>query len=514
MGKGFVSYEEFGAVGDGVQDDMQAIADCHSYANAHCLPVRAKDGANYYIGGRAITAYIKTDTYWGTARFTIDDRAVEDRQQNCFMVVPDGEIIPLDLKVLKKDMKTLDFPHTGTCYVSVEDENRRVYIRRGLNMDAGVSAADRFLVDGDGNILNPINWEYENITHAYAISTEDTPITISGGVFLTIANEEPSFYNYYERNIRIQRSHVTLQNLTHYVKNEGEQGAPYKGFVSIKWASFVTVRDCIMTGHKTYYTPSRVPGKMVPMGSYDLLVNDSIWVKFQNIRQTTDIHDKEYWGIFCSNFCKELHLEKCVLSRFDAHYGVTNGSIRGCTLGHQGINLIGFGDFLVEDTTVTAQQFLSFRPDYGSFFRGRMRVKNCRWVPTLSMMRPMRIFYCENTGDHDFGYPCSLPEQIELELTVDDTHLPQKDLFYVIFHEYDPGFAADKPYPYGTPKELKAKVVSIGRRKVELCQNSNRFPYRKAYRCKFRFAEQNAVGVLFVRLLQFCEHLLFFGTTP
>lgn len=475
MEKDFVTYEEFGAVGDGICDDMPAIARCHEYANCHRLPVKARDGAVYYISGKATTAIIKTNTDWGKARFVIDDRQVEDRQQNCFKVMPDSEPFPLKIKTLSRDQKTLDFPHSGICYVSVEDENKRVYIRKGLNMDDGFTATDRFLVDEKGNILNPISWDYDAITEAWAISIDDAPITLSGGIFTTIANEEPSFYNYYERNIRIQRSHVTVKNLTHYVENEKEQGAPYDGFISIKWASFVTVRNCLMTAHKIYWTPSQIPGKLVSMGSYDLLVNDSIWVTFQDVRQTTDIHDKTYWGIFCSNFCKELHLQDCVLSRFDAHCGVTNGSIRGCTLGHQGINLIGFGKFEIVDTWVTAYQFLCFRADYGSFFRGELTVKNCRWTPTVGQKFPRWIFHCSNTGDHDFGYSCTLPEKIDLELVVDDGDFQFEDLSYVVFRDYDPDYVPGKPYPYGTPQVLNTKVTVTSGRTLRLCQNPDLF---------------------------------------
>jgi hypothetical protein len=40
-----VSYEAFGAVGDGVADDLPAIVEAHAFANAHGLPVQAKPGA-------------------------------------------------------------------------------------------------------------------------------------------------------------------------------------------------------------------------------------------------------------------------------------------------------------------------------------------------------------------------------------------------------------------------------------------------------------------------------------
>ena len=49
MDKKFVSYEDFGAVGDGIHDDLPAIVEAHRYANEQGLPVRARDGAIYYI---------------------------------------------------------------------------------------------------------------------------------------------------------------------------------------------------------------------------------------------------------------------------------------------------------------------------------------------------------------------------------------------------------------------------------------------------------------------------------
>jgi hypothetical protein len=70
-----VSYEAFGAVGDGVTDDLPAIVEAHAFANAHGLPVQTKPGATYHLGRRALTAMIATDTDWGTARFIIDDTA-------------------------------------------------------------------------------------------------------------------------------------------------------------------------------------------------------------------------------------------------------------------------------------------------------------------------------------------------------------------------------------------------------------------------------------------------------
>ena len=55
-----VTYEEFGAVGDGVADDLPAICRAHAYANEHGLSVRTRPDATYHLGSRALTARPKS----------------------------------------------------------------------------------------------------------------------------------------------------------------------------------------------------------------------------------------------------------------------------------------------------------------------------------------------------------------------------------------------------------------------------------------------------------------------
>ena len=67
----YVTYEDFGAVGDGKTEDFGAICKAHEYANEHGIPVRAANGAHYYIhdnriDGVAKSIEIKTDVNWGT----------------------------------------------------------------------------------------------------------------------------------------------------------------------------------------------------------------------------------------------------------------------------------------------------------------------------------------------------------------------------------------------------------------------------------------------------------------
>ncbi len=72
-----VGYEQFGAKGDGVADDLPAVVKVHAHANEHGLPVKSRPDATYHLGTKALTAIIATDTDWGTSRFIIDDSAQE-----------------------------------------------------------------------------------------------------------------------------------------------------------------------------------------------------------------------------------------------------------------------------------------------------------------------------------------------------------------------------------------------------------------------------------------------------
>ena len=121
-----------------------------------------------------------------------------------------------------------------------------------------------------------------------------------------------------------------------------DHGAPYGSFVGASYSANVLVTNCVFTAHKTYRTIGAA-GKPVSMGSYDISANNSVNVSFVNCRQTTDINDGRYWGIFGSNYCKNLLYDGCTFSRFDAHMGVANATVRNCELGYMGINAIGFG---------------------------------------------------------------------------------------------------------------------------------------------------------------------------
>ncbi|MBO4407104.1 MAG: hypothetical protein J5849_05320 [Clostridia bacterium] len=470
----FLHYEDFGAAGDGFRNDLAAIVRCHEEANRLRIPVRAKDGAVYYLGGGAGTARIMTDVDFGTARFIIDDREPEDLTADVFEVVPETEPYSPAIASLMRGDERVDFPHEGRVYLRVWSDEKKIFIRKGLNRNGGVDPSDCLLVDGDGRILTKIDWDHPHVVKTLAKSAEDPPITVRGGVFETIANRHESVYRYHSRGIRITRSNVTVRDLTHLVRGEGDHGAPYGGFLSIDEAADVTVRNVLLTPHFTYWTESQIPGEKVPMGSYEINCTATIASRFYDVHQTIDIMDSRYWGLMGSNYCKEMLFEDCVMSRFDAHMGVTDATIRRSVLGHMCLNLIGHGDFLVEDTDAFGAAVINLRGDYGSSFEGTVTIRRVIWRPKGTALS---VIAADNTGDHDFGYPCFMPERVTIEgLTVKDREIVcDKEL--TILPDYDAGFRPGKPFAYRTTKTLAVSDVTCeSGRKWKTAERPEEYP--------------------------------------
>src|SRR3546814_10876102 len=92
--------------------------------------------------------------------------------------------------------------------------------------------------------------------------------------------------------------------------------------------------------------------------------------------------------------------------------GVANATIRNSTLGHMGVNAIGSGTFLIENSTLNGRTLINLRSDYGSTWQGEFIIRNCVFVPSGgSKVNPILIG-ASNSGQHNFGYTTYMPERI------------------------------------------------------------------------------------------------------
>ena len=492
-----VYYSEYGAVGDGATDDFEAIVKAHEAANEAGLKVCADAGATYYIGATDKTAMIQTDTDWGDATFIIDDSKVTVANRNRYLFnvsskLPSHEITTV--KTLRKNQQKLDLSLSYHSFIVVTDKTTKRYIREGLNQNSGYAQTDVFVADKNGHVdmKAPILWDYDQITGMTAYPIDPDTLTVSGGHFTTIANQAESRYTYYARSIGITRSNVVVDGVYHAITGELDHGAPYNGFIYITCCTGVTVQHCKLSGHKTYVTVGAANAP-VYMGSYDARVNCSTNVTFKNCKQINDIHDTTLWGIFVSDYSKNLTFDRVEFSRFDAHMGVVNATIRNSILGHQGINLIGSGVFLVENTHVMSSPgwfrfstFINLRSDYGSTWEGEIIIRNCEYTPHNEA--DAALIGGSYSGKHDFGYTCYLPEKITIDgLTINDgnrkTNVSNPPYAYQgikLFADFNREFTGEgyeEKYPYIINTDIDIRNLTV-RSGMPYRISSNPFMFR------------------------------------
>ena len=470
----FITYEQFGAVGDGIADDLPAIAAAHAYANANGLPVKSNPKALYYLSGKALTAIVQTDTDWNDSKFIIDDRAVENNKTHLFEIRSSLSPVPVTIPELKKRQRSLGFPLSHDCYIHVTDDNVRQFIRFGLNQNNGYPQTDCFIATKDGAIHNEIIWDFETVTEAAALPIDAATLTVKGGMFTTLANGEPSTYNYYARGINVHRSNVVIEGISHFVIMEGDTGAPYHGFLRIDDCANVLLKNCYFTGRKIYETIGSA-GLPVLMGSYDISIHRSINVRCEGCRQF-NINDTTRWGVYTSNFCKDLSVDDCVFSRWDAHMGCTNVVIKDSSLGHQCLNAIGHGQLTVENVHAYGGRLVNLRGDYGSLWEGDLLVKDSVWHLREGTREAASLLAASQREDHDFGYTCTMPRNIVFEnILIDDSRVADDFEGVYLFSDYNPLVTdqeIEATHPYHLPTSLTVRNVrTTSGRAIGLCKN-------------------------------------------
>jgi hypothetical protein len=480
----FIRYRDLGAKGDSETDDIDAIAATHAVANRLDLPVKADADATYHIGGGGRTAVIQTDVDFGKASFVIDDTDVRNRNAHVFLITSRHKPIAVEgVASLNRNQQKLDIALPGPCLVMVRDENTKRHIRLGANQNDGAAQVDVFLADEHGNVdpSTPIIWDFNQITTITAMPVDPGVLSVTGGRFTTIANRAESKYTYYKRGIGIRRSNVVIDGIGHFVTGEGHQGAPYGGFIDVGECANVTVRNAVLTARRTYITVGSA-GVEVPMGSYDINVNRAVNVSFVNVRQSNDINDRAYWGIMGSNYSKNLLYDRCVLSRFDAHMGVTNATIRDSTLGHMGVQTIGTGTFVIERSTIHGTHLIALRSDYGSSWQGEFVIRDSVFIPQGgNEVGAVHLIGGRNTGRHDFGYVCHMPERILMEnLRIDDARHHAHYRGPAVFANFNPHMVDEsykEEFPYTVTREVILRNVTTASGKP-LKTSDNPFMFR------------------------------------
>ena len=295
------------------------------------------------------------------------------------------------------------------------------YIRFGYDTKQGKSQQELILIDKDGNIdpTTPPLFDFKNVTSISAYRADTKPIVIDGGegcVMTTLSSQTilHSTSSSISRFLSVERSNTTVRNIEHVIYNEPAKydannpqtgGHSYSGFFSATRATNVTFENCV--------AQARVRCKE---GTYDIGLSFANNVVYRNFTQsnffkegtqTPDTSNK--WWVMGSNYCKNITYDNCTLTRFDAHAGVYNATIKNSNL--CSIRLTGGGTFTLEDSNLYstgnyAGGFIELREDYGSTWRGELVLKNVH----IATNTPSSLAMIRGSWEHhEFGYDVALP---------------------------------------------------------------------------------------------------------
>ena len=465
-----IYYEYFGAVGDGVTDDFEAIYRAHLAANEGGQSIKGTPGKTYYIKDTKISGGIKniiirTNVDWTDSKILIDDSgltATGQGKQSIFTVTNDDDraVIKItDKSVLdainadrigpgtdkiiipKEAMSNWD----GPVMIILYNSDHNVYRRRGYGGYTGETQKELVMLDSEGNVSTdtPLMFDYKNLTQVSIYRLDPSrAITIKGGEITTISSREDTAY--VVRNLSISRSYTTVKGLKHYVKGELElynqiaedgkilSGACYSAFYAVSSCTDVTIKDCVLTGRRNFNSSYEFSANSANNTKLLGCTQSNFWVtvdeNYNIIPATKDtpgaitsqgsvkvngVGLPLFWGAAGSNYCKNLSYINTQLSRYDAHAGVYNGSIIGCEI--TGIELTGWGTFTIEDTDwysygggAIANSLIYLRGDYGCTFDGVIKIKDVNAYYKTTKQNDSYLFYHDYVNWY-FGYTSAFP---------------------------------------------------------------------------------------------------------
>ena len=331
----YVYYEDFGAKGDGVTDDFLAFKAAHTYANENRLPVKAKNGAVYYLHNTCVDVTasfieVQTDVDWTGAEIIIDDSDIDYfdgtrmAMSHMFYITSEykKQVLSIDNEEDAQKLRKIGSvgEKYGTTHIDlglgypamlvIYNANHEVYRRSGKayekrgNGNPGSAQHELIVVDENGKIdpSTPFMFDYDELTRIDIIRDDIKPITITGTTVTTracrvnartqITKDDGNVANrdagYYSRGLCVNRSHTLVDGIKHVVVGEftpdehraGFLGPHYQGFFSGLEANEITFKNCVMQGRRYYRIQGTydLSGNLVNKIVFDSCVQSNFWI--------------------------------------------------------------------------------------------------------------------------------------------------------------------------------------------------------------------------------------------
>lgn len=392
----YLTYEMFGAKGDGITDDSEAIKLCHEQANLLGLNVKANSSKYLISSNKNIP--IKTNVDWNNCVFLVNEN-----EANFIFNIASNEssyAISLSTKINTKTTYIEELKDIKKCMLVVENSNKKQYIRYGVNADTGQNQKDIVIVS-NGYVETEFVWDFDIVTSAIVYPIDENIIEIKNATFKSKANTTMSD-SYIENGIIISRSNVIIDNVNHILESDAV-GQPNKGFYFMHYASNVLFKNS-STYPRTYR--NNIANTAI-IGTYDIGVYNCCNITFDSIEGFS--LDESKWGVMGGNYIKNLTVKNSKVNRIDCHkalYG--NTLIENTILGNYGLMISGGGNLHLKNITTHAQYVINLRDDYGSTWDGDIILENI----THKSIKEPTIFKVYHAVNHDFGYDCRLGKNL------------------------------------------------------------------------------------------------------
>ncbi len=351
-----ICYNEFESiVGDGKTNDFDAIKALHDFANANGQKVMAESGKSYYMK-RTENEYIsiQTDTDFGNAKFIIENTAegygyfdkassvfvVED-SNNLFQSVALGEDTAINSSISK-----LEIEKNHNSLVILANNKEKIYTKLNSN-DIGYNQQEVLIIDRDGYVSDTtdIYQNFSKLTSCSTLNIDIAPITVKGGTFEILTGE-----NFYLSIFLINRPNVSFENV------EKKTNSTDAGFAMITLEKTYNIRlsGCKFQSEDQYLNKNFT----------DVRINNSVKVVFENC----------VFSLANAIFSRNLEVNNSKIAGLDTCIALFDLSIKNSEVGK--LDLVGGGDFLMENSNVFADCLLSLNEDYGSSWNGSVTVRN------------------------------------------------------------------------------------------------------------------------------------------
>ncbi|OUM59287.1 hypothetical protein PIROE2DRAFT_63866 [Piromyces sp. E2] len=327
--KNKLTYEYFGAVGDGKTNDYFAIKKAHDFANNEYatkgvfLTVYASSGKTYYLGSNKIddksyNILVATNVDWQNANFIVDDTLPSvDPTKPLFNIISvmgaatgkniveytnvnanSSEIwkyrnisknknnlknlvnaILNDNKIMLSSQKKY-FNSANVIALALTDTKDKYY--RSGNTSNSTKQTELILVDRNtGEVLNDVENDFRDVIRIRAWPIPNKVINIKNATFTTrtlnqavSSNDGPNAY--VQRNIFINfTGNVNISNVKHHLdenyKGNNRQTNPignaYYGFIRLYNSAYIKLNKAALTPHNF----AKYHDGKTPYGTYDLV---------------------------------------------------------------------------------------------------------------------------------------------------------------------------------------------------------------------------------------------------